>query len=80
MAKLTIELSEDDFYWLKYRAEALGLPSADALIGQWIAADATDEARIETLRALLDAGKRSGISNRSMDEIFEEHRKRCAAA
>ena len=76
MPKVTIDLTEDDFWRLRYRAEALGLSGIKALLAKWIADDDLVEDKVATLQVLIDNGIRSGVSTRSLEQILSDVRSR----
>jgi Arc/MetJ-type ribon-helix-helix transcriptional regulator len=66
MPKLTVELSEDAIAWIRDKVEEGHFPSESAYLQslvQW---------QIQALHDALERGERSGISDKTVDEIWRD--------
>jgi antitoxin ParD1/3/4 len=80
MATLSITFSDDETAWVDRRVVELGLTDTGAFVSRLIEADRSDAAHLDRLRNLIREGDESGISDESLQDIYEGYRKARAAA
>jgi antitoxin ParD1/3/4 len=84
MNQITISLRDDMKAWLEREAAAEGYASVDELVGDLIQT-ARDRRRpvrqltMDELRQMIEDGRSSGISDKTVEEIFEDARRLVAA-
>ena len=75
----TITLTDQQGDWVKSRTASGGFTNDSEYFRDLIRQDQARNAGIEQLRAALEEGERSGISNRSPQEIRQAARERLKA-
>ena len=75
----TITLTDQQGDWVKSRIASGGVTNDSEYFRDLIRQDQARNAGIEQLRAALEEGERSGISNRSPQEIRQAARERLKA-
>lgn len=71
-AMATYRLNEPQAQWLAQQVAAGAADSEDAYLARLVEADRAYAEKLAVLHAALDEGEASGISERSLDEIWAE--------
>ncbi len=79
MGQVILQLPKTEAEWIEAQVAAGRFPDAESFVAELVARDRADAARLEILRAAIDEGLNSGISERTLDEIFEEAMARARA-
>jgi len=74
MTRKTITIPESMDGWVKSQIGAGRYGNDSEYFRDLIRHDQEKQAKLEALRAAVDAGRNSGISDRSMDDILREAR------
>lgn len=77
MGAITLRLTDEMMAFVEEAAEGQGYPDAEAFV-QALLMDEHSR-RMARLHALLEEGLASGMSERSIDEVFEDARRRYRA-
>lgn len=82
MANLHLNVRSDVGEWIESRVRKGEFASSDEYLSALVERDRdsrSDEERIEELRRIVQEAEASGVSNRTVEEIFEEARARARA-
>ena len=79
MGQVILQLAKTEAEWIEAQVAAGRFPDAESFVAELVARDRADAEKLEVLRAAIDEGRNSGISEKSLDEIFEEAMERHAA-
>lgn len=72
MTRLAIDLPDEDARWAAGRVAAGEAPSVAAYFAELARRDRERTEEFAALQAAIDKGEASGLSDRSIDEIFDE--------
>lgn len=72
MARLALDLPDEAARWAQSRVEAGDAPSVDAYVAEILRREQERAEELAELQAAIDKGLASGVSPRSLDEIFDE--------
>ncbi len=73
-------VAEPQAQWLTSQVAAGAAPSEEAYLARLIDADREHAEKLAALHAALDEGEASGVSDRTLDEIWAEAARRFDAA
>ena len=76
MPKVTLTLAEPASTWIDARVETGEWPTREAYVEALIDREREDAEKLAALHAALDEGDASGVSDKTIDQIFEEARAR----
>jgi antitoxin ParD1/3/4 len=74
MATMTVSLPEPMKDWVEAQIQTGAYASSSDYVRDLIRRDREQKARIDAMRKLIDEAEASGVSPRSLDEIFAEAR------
>lgn len=80
MATMNVSLPEPLKAWAESRAKTGRYANASDYVRDLIRRDIERSSKIEALQAMITKGLASGVSDRSLDEILAEARKRASSA
>lgn len=80
MSKLAVDLSEEDLQWIQARVDDGRASSVESYIVELLQQDKDEEAELELLKEAIDKGRASGISTRTLQQIYDDFLMRRAAA
>ena len=80
MAGLTITLPDDLSEWAESQAATENRESVTAYVRELIERERVKQEKIAALQEKIDEGLASGISEKTLDEIWEEARKRAGVS
>ena len=76
MPVMTLKLPAVIMYWVEARMRSKGFATAEDYLRELVSRDheehATDEERIEALRRLVQDAEKSGVSDRTISDIYAE--------
>lgn len=76
MAVFTIDLTDAELAWVREQAERSGHENAESYLVALVMRDRERQEAIARIQAAVDEGIASGISTRSLDEVWDEARRR----
>lgn len=79
MATMNVSLPDPMKAWVEAQAETGRYANASDYVRDLIRRDQERASKIAAIQKLIDEGIESGISDRSVDEIFDEARRKAAA-
>lgn len=79
MATMNVSLPDPMKAWVEAQAETGRYANASDYVRDLIRRDQERAAKITAMQKLIDEGLASGISERSIDDIFAEARRKAAA-
>ena len=79
MATMNVSLPDPMKAWVETQAETGRYANASDYVRDLIRRDQERAAKIAAMQKLIDEGLASGISKHSIDEIFDEARRKAAA-
>ena len=79
MAELSVRLSDELTKWVAKKSRDLDRDDASAYVRLLISEAYEREVKIKNLQALVDEGLKSGISEMTMEEIFDRALRRYKA-
>ena len=80
MATMNVSLPDAMKDWVETQAASGRYANASDYVRDLIRRDQEKTEKIARLKALIDEGRESGPSNMTLDEIFDEARRRAAGA
>jgi antitoxin ParD1/3/4 len=80
MARMTIDLSDEELALINARVEAGDFASVEDYLQQLMQRDQDRAAKLAKLQAAIEIGRASGVGTRSLQEIYDANRKRRDAA
>ena len=80
MSELAIDLTEDELRWLEARVAEGHATSVSAYIVELLQQDKEEEAELELLKGAVEKGRASGISTRTLQQIYDDFAMRRNAA
>ena len=80
MATMNVSLPDAMKDWVETQAASGRYANASDYVRDLIRRDQEKTEKIARLKALIDEGRASGPSNMTLDEIFDEARRRAAGA
>lgn len=78
MGMVTLQLPKTDAEWIDAQVAAGRFADAESFVAELVARDRA-AAKLDVLRAAIDEGRNSGISENTLDGIFDEAMERHAA-
>lgn len=72
MAELNLDIEDSKARWIEERVQSGAYDSPAALIEALLERDRQEAAELELLRQAIEKGRASGISTRTLDEIFAD--------
>ena len=72
MSTVTISLAEPAARWLDEQVSTGRYANADAYLAELVGRDRVEAEKHAALKAAIDEGLASGISSKTIDDIFEE--------
>ena len=76
MPKVTLTLAEPASTWIAARVDSGKWPTREAYVEALVEREREDAEKLVALHAALDEGMASGVSDRTIDEIFAAARER----
>ena len=80
MATMNVSLPDEMKEWVETQAASGRYANASDYVRDLIRSDIKRTEGVARLQALIDEGRNSGISDKTLDQIFEESRTRALAA
>jgi antitoxin ParD1/3/4 len=80
MARMTIDLSDEELALVNARVEAGDFASVEEYLQQLMQRDQDRATKLAKLQAAIEIGRASGVGTRSLQEIYDANRKRRDAA
>lgn len=77
---MKFSLSDDQLEWARSRVASGEFGSIDEYVAALVQQEKDEAEKLEWLRAAIEKGRKSGISERSLQDIFEDFKKRRDAA
>ena len=76
MSNMSVSLPEQMKAWIEARIKAGKYHNASEYVRDLIRRDQGDHEKLEVLRAAIDKGRKSGVSDKSIDDIWREVKSR----
>lgn len=70
MDTIAVDLSDDDLQWLEARVAAGHAKSVESYIAELLQQDRDEEAEFALLKEAIDKGRASGLSTRTLQQIY----------
>ena len=80
MATIVVDVSEDLGRWAEQEAANAGHRGVDDLVRDLLDRERERRRKIANMQRLVDEGRASGISTRTVEEIFEDAKRRAIEA
>lgn len=80
MARMTIDLSDEELALINAKVEAGEFASVEDYLQQLMQRDQDRAMKLAKLQAAIEIGRASGVGTRSLQEIYDANRKRRDAA
>lgn len=76
MAQVTVSLSDELQHWAEARVVEGGFGSASDYVGDLVRRDQEYAVKLKALQAAIEEGLASGVSDRTIEDIIADRRKR----